>query len=71
MKKYGWNPAKLATAYTTEELVALQKEVCADPKNQNRQGIWLYTPEARRKLDAIAWAITYKIREAREKAGAA
>ena len=46
-----------------EELVARQTALKADPTNANRnpRSIYLYTPATHRKLDDIAWAITYKL----------
>lgn len=73
MKNYGWDAPKLADAYTMEELTALRLEVEAEPKNRNPvdangrpvKTIWIFTKPAQRKLDAIAWAITFKIKAAR------
>lgn len=68
-KCYGWDAVQLASNLTMEELVALQTEVQNDPKSKNpdhdgpTKSIWLYTKPARKKLDAIAWAITYKLQE--------
>ena len=72
MKNYGWNAPRLADAYTLEELTALRLEVEAEPKNRNPvdangrpiKTIWIYTKPAQKKLDAIAWAITFKIKAA-------
>lgn len=72
MKCYNWNPVELSKHLTMDELVALQNKVQDDPKSKNpahddhRQSIWLYTKAARKKLDAIGWAITYKLQEARD-----
>ena len=55
---------------TTEELLAMTKAVEADPKNQMPPGhLYLYTPQARKKLDKIAWAITQNMRDKRIAAG--
>lgn len=68
-KYYGWKATDLASHLTMEELVLLQAEVQNDPKSKNpdhdgpRQSIYLYTKPARRKLDALGWAITYKLAE--------
>ena len=43
-----------------EELNELRLSIENNPKNQTK-GFYLYTPEARKKLDIIAWAITNKL----------
>lgn len=66
MKNYGWDAAKLSEAYSLEELDKLRLQV-EDmhrlPANATRKTIWLYDVKGRKKLDAIAWAITYKLKE--------
>lgn len=49
--------------YSMEELLEMQQKIQDNPKNQKKGGFYLYTREARKKLDDIAWAITAKIRE--------
>jgi hypothetical protein len=64
MKVYGWKATELANHLSLAELVTLRASVTDDPKNQRPSGantIWLYTKSARKKLDAIGWAITYKL----------
>lgn len=67
IKCYGWNPSQLSSYLTMEELVALRKQVEDDPKSKNpahaKGSIWIYSKAARRKLDAISWAITYQLAE--------
>ena len=73
MKIYGWSAPKLADAYTLEELNALRLEVENAPGNKNPvdadghpiNTIWIFTKPARKKLDAIAQAITFRLKEAR------
>lgn len=50
---------------TMEELLALQKAITDAEKTRlpGAGNIYLYSPKARRKLDAIAWAITYKMKK--------
>lgn len=62
---YGWDPVEL---YRNLDLVALndlREAICADPANTNpahaRGDIYLYTKSARRKLDALSWAVTYHL----------
>lgn len=48
------------------ELVAMQRAILDDPASANPahargESIFLYTPKACARLDAIAWAITYKL----------
>lgn len=72
---FGWNQAKLSD-HSFKDLDRLQQAVLSDPASANPayaagKSIYLHTPAARRKLDAIAWAITTKLREQRaEKAEA-
>jgi hypothetical protein len=42
-------------------------EIRDNPANRNPVpgSIWLYTPRVHRKLDAIAWAITYHLHDKR------
>lgn len=55
---------------SNEELTKLMAEIEADPKNQAPEGqVYKYTPEARRKLDKIAMAITHNLAEKRAAAG--
>jgi hypothetical protein len=65
---YGWKATKLCDL-SFEELNELREMVVNDPKSANpdhaRGSIYLYTREANRKLDALAWAVTYKLAEQR------
>lgn len=50
--------------HTAEELVAMQQTISNDPAMRMPSGvgsIWLYLPKARKKLQDIAWAITYHL----------
>lgn len=69
---YGWDAAQLSRHLTTEQLIELQQAVQNDPKSANPQhaagkSIWIYTKAARKKMDAISWAITYHIMERKKK----
>lgn len=65
---FGWKAYKLADL-SFADLETLRLRIVADPKNHTPRddkgrpvrGIWLYTPAARKKLDALAWAVTYKL----------
>lgn len=62
----GWSATRLSDAYTFEQLNSLRLEVeaaGANPRHATGQEINLYTPAARRKLDALAWAVTHKLKE--------
>jgi hypothetical protein len=51
---------------TTEELIAKAQAIRDDPKNKMPPGsFWLYTAAARKRLDKIAWEITYLLAEKR------
>lgn len=55
---------------TNAELLALQETVTADPANQMPKGsLYLYSPAARKKLDAITRQITHNLAEARTARG--
>ena len=58
----------MADAYSFEELNALRIEVESAPESRNPahlagRSILIYSPAAMRKLDALAWAVTYKLAE--------
>lgn len=66
----GWKPTRLADAYSLEQLNALRLEVERNPESANPahaagRDINLYTPTARRKLDALAWAVTHRLQSAK------
>lgn len=48
---------------TMDELTAMQVAIHNDPVSRMPpgSGIYLYTPKARKKLQDIAWAITYHL----------
>ena len=56
------NSVKLADK-SFEELKVLRESIENNPINQMPKGEswYLYTPLARKKLDDIAWAVTYKL----------
>lgn len=71
MRTYGYNACKMADNMTFEELTAMANRLRDDPANANPQhangnSIYLYTKATHKRLDAIAWAITYKLKELRE-----
>jgi hypothetical protein len=70
-KTFGWNAVKLSE-HSYADITILRMMVQTDPKSANPSGssIYLYTPAAQRKLDALAWAVFYKQQEA-SKAGEA
>lgn len=73
MRTYGYNRVKMAENLTLEQLTVLADSLRNDPKNANplradgRSGsIWLFTKATHKSLDAIAWAVTYKLAEKRK-----
>lgn len=57
---------KLFQKHSVDELLAMRQVIQEKPENQTPKGsFYLYTPKARRKLDTIAWAITYHIKKAK------
>lgn len=73
LKNFGWDAVKLAD-YSLEQLAELRRQVEAEHANpfdeQNRYTengqptLHLYDAKGRKKLDALAWAVTYKLQEA-------
>lgn len=67
---HGWKPVDLYRNLSIGQLGELRAAVEGDPASANpahaRGSIYLYTPSARRKLDAIAWAITYHLQDAKQ-----
>lgn len=65
---FGWSAPKLAD-HSFEQLNAIRLVVEAEGliPVEKRKTIYIYTREARRKLDALAWAVAYKMNE--KKAG--
>lgn len=60
---------ELANRYTMDELAAMAREIREREripvKERRRTGsIEMFPPNARKKLDEIAWAITYQLRSA-------
>ena len=57
---------------TMPELLAMQKELQDNPVHKNPgwfigKSCWIYTKTARKRMENIAWAITYLLKEARIK----
>lgn len=67
MRTYGYDSVKLANAYTTLELVELRRFVENEVKNLDpafqKGSLYKFTKNARKKLNNIDWAITYKLSE--------
>lgn len=64
---FGWQAWRLSD-HSFEDLNALRLIVeseGANPAHAAGNSIYLYTPEARRKLDALAWAVSVKLKEKR------
>ncbi len=65
---HGWKAWIMADKLTQAQLLELMQAVQSDPASQNPahaagKSIWLYTVAARKKLDAIGWAITYQLKD--------
>jgi len=54
-----------------EELNEIRLKIESDPnsKNPDKKSWFIYSKEARKKLDDIAWAVTLKLKENRKKEG--
>ncbi len=70
---FGWRATDLARAYSVKELADIAEAVESEPGTRTPADaaghpidtIWVYTPAARKKLDALSWAVTYRLREER------
>lgn len=64
---FGWDAVKLSDAYTASELAAAIQQIYADPASENparaHGSIRLYSKKASRRLDALAWAVTYHLQQ--------
>lgn len=62
---------RLFQKYTQAELLEQQERICADPANRNPPGtsLFIHTPKARKKLDAIREAIAAHQAQKRAAAG--
>lgn len=61
IKTYNYDRVKLSENYTIDELIKLDNWVKNKPENKNPQGSFnIYTPKAKKILDNIGWAISYK-----------
>jgi hypothetical protein len=60
------NAPDLYKRYTLEDLQNMAAAIREDPDNQQSGSLYLYTPKARKKLDAIAYAITWHLRDRKE-----
>ena len=50
-----------------DELNALRLAVENNPTNRNTSGGWyIYNPQTRKKLQDLAWAVTYKLARGRK-----
>lgn len=56
---------ELQKRYTVQELVDMAERIRQEPKNQLQGQFDLYTKNARKKLDEIAWAIFHHQKERR------
>ncbi|WP_414488065.1 hypothetical protein [Stenotrophomonas maltophilia] len=74
---FGWDAVKLADVYPSAALAAAIGEIHADPAAANPEhaagrSIQIYTKAAKKRTEALAWAIFYQKQAAsRAKAGAA
>lgn len=61
---------KLYTKYSQEDLVRLMEDIQSRPENHMPAGsVYLYTPNARKKLENITRAITWHLADKRAAAG--
>lgn len=60
------NAPELYKRYTLQELEDMAAGIRENPDNQQSGSLYLYTPEARRKLQRIAYAITWHLRDNKE-----
>lgn len=71
-RTYGFDRVKLAEAYPVSDLTTMAAEIREDPANLDpgygKGGLYMYSPQARRKLDNLSWAIRNRQAIDREKA---
>lgn len=58
---------RLYENHTLDELAAMMREILAD-KQPQPNSLYIYSKAQRTRMDAIAWAITWKMQEAKEMA---
>lgn len=71
---HGWDAVKLYRSLSMEQLTEMNVFISSLPESQNpnhktARDINLYTREARRKMDAVTWAITYHLQDKRNAEG--
>jgi hypothetical protein len=69
LRNFGWDAPKLSDL-SLDELNELRLSVTNDPASRNPdhlagKSIYIHSKSARRKLDALAWAVTIKLNEKR------
>lgn len=62
---FGWDACRLADEYAPSDLAAAVLEIHRDPANANPdhasgKSIYLLTKVARKRIDALTWAIFYQ-----------
>lgn len=67
---YGWKPYELSKHLTVSQLIELDEDVRHDPRSANPEhaagrSIYIYTRAARKRMEAIGWAITHHIQRRR------
>lgn len=75
IRNFGWDAVKLSDL-SFDELRTLREQVEAEhanPRDENgrylengRQSLYLYDKKGRHKLDKLAWAVTYKLKEQKD-----
>jgi len=61
---FGWDSVRLSEVYTADELAEANRQISADPRNANPahaagMSIYLHTPQARKRMEALAWAVRH------------
>ena len=71
-RTFGFDRVKLADAYSVSELIEMAEQIRSDAANLDpgygKGGLHMHTPQARRKLDNISWAIRNRQAIDRERA---
>lgn len=70
-RTFGWKQ-HLLSEHSFADLERLRLSIVNDPAcaNPDKKSIYLYSKSARRKLDALGWAVTTKLNEKRAHADA-
>ena len=65
---FGWKGWRLADAYDLPELNAIREAVEKEPgarRPEAERSLYIFTAPTMKRLDALSWAVTYRLRKDR------